>query len=132
LDWIPPIFILKRFQYLPSCGSPTSLASKGSSLRAGSDHLLYTALQCCSNFFLEGLAGERSQSGPRSAYYYTTIHLALHIYRAYPCPVSGRMLGASIVDSFFRPNPDFVLLLPVDRLDSFPCPPASHFVSFFL
>jgi hypothetical protein len=36
--------------------------------------------------------------GPRSAYYYTTLHLALHIYRAYPCPVSGRTLGASIVD----------------------------------
>ncbi|PKU82546.1 hypothetical protein MA16_Dca020109 [Dendrobium catenatum] len=41
----------------------------------------------------------------------------------------------SIALHLFRPNPDFVLLLPVvepDQLDSFPCPPASHFVSFFL
>ncbi|RDY14266.1 hypothetical protein CR513_00680, partial [Mucuna pruriens] len=40
----------------------------------------------------------------------------------------------SIALLLFRPNPNFVLLLPVvepDRLDSFPCPPASHFVSFF-
>nr|QGW48264.1 hypothetical protein [Raphanus sativus]QGW48486.1 hypothetical protein [Raphanus sativus] len=40
----------------------------------------------------------------------------------------------SIALFFFRPPPDFVLLLSVvepDRLDSFPCPPASHFVSFF-
>lgn len=31
--------------------------------------------------------------GPRSAYYYTTLHLALHIYRANPCPVPGRAKG---------------------------------------
>ncbi|PNX98413.1 hypothetical protein L195_g021660 [Trifolium pratense] len=40
----------------------------------------------------------------------------------------------SIALLLFRPNPNFVLLLPVvepDRLDSFPSPPASHFVSFF-
>lgn len=40
----------------------------------------------------------------------------------------------SIALLLFRPNPDFVLLLPVvepGRPDSFPCPPASHFVSFF-
>ncbi|KAI3478627.1 hypothetical protein L1887_59391 [Cichorium endivia] len=35
--------------------------------------------------------------GPRSAYYYTTLHLALHIYRANPCPVPGRAKGASIL-----------------------------------
>nr|YP_009526554.1 hypothetical protein [Ammopiptanthus mongolicus]AXV54313.1 hypothetical protein [Ammopiptanthus mongolicus] len=44
----------------------------------------------------------------------------------------------SIALLLFRPNPNFVLLLifllngvEPDRLDSFPCPPASHFVSFF-
>ncbi|KAK7239691.1 hypothetical protein RIF29_43343 [Crotalaria pallida] len=44
----------------------------------------------------------------------------------------------SIALLLFRPNPSFVLLLifllngvEPDRLDSFPCPPASHFVSFF-
>jgi len=31
--------------------------------------------------------------GPRSAYYYTILHLALHIYRANPCPVPGRAKG---------------------------------------
>lgn len=35
--------------------------------------------------------------GPRSAYYYTILHLALHIYRANPCPVPGRAKGASIL-----------------------------------
>jgi len=31
--------------------------------------------------------------GPRSAYYYTILHLALHIYRANPCSVPGRAKG---------------------------------------
>ncbi|WZY88447.1 hypothetical protein YC2023_045182 [Brassica napus] len=31
--------------------------------------------------------------GPRSAYYYTILHLVLHIYRANPCPVPGRAKG---------------------------------------
>uniref|UniRef100_A0A803N8X4 NADH:quinone oxidoreductase/Mrp antiporter transmembrane domain-containing protein n=1 Tax=Chenopodium quinoa TaxID=63459 RepID=A0A803N8X4_CHEQI len=34
--------------------------------------------------------------GPRSAYYYTTLHLALHIYRANPCPVPGRAKGGRV------------------------------------
>ncbi|KAK8926029.1 hypothetical protein KSP39_PZI018801 [Platanthera zijinensis] len=41
----------------------------------------------------------------------------------------------SIALHLFRPNPSFVLLLPVvepDQLNSFPCSPASHFISFFL
>ncbi|KAJ6805155.1 hypothetical protein M6B38_182350 [Iris pallida] len=33
-----------------------------------------------------------ARKGPRSAYNYTTLHLALHIYRANPYPVSGRTL----------------------------------------
>ena len=38
--------------------------------------------------------------GPRSAYYYTTLHLALHIYRANLCPVPGRAKGASILTPY--------------------------------
>ncbi|KAK6925293.1 LOW QUALITY PROTEIN: hypothetical protein RJ641_009619 [Dillenia turbinata] len=38
--------------------------------------------------------------GPRSAYYYTILHLALHIYKANPCPVPGRAKGASILTPY--------------------------------
>lgn len=43
------------------------------------------------------LEGSSIGKGPRSAYYYTILHLALHIYRANPCPVPGRAKGASIL-----------------------------------
>ncbi|KAK7298831.1 hypothetical protein VNO77_46376 [Canavalia gladiata] len=62
-------------------------------------------------------SGPVAGKGPRSAYYYTTLHSALHIYRANPCPVPGRVKGASILIPYPLAQANGALLIQGGRVE---------------